>query len=201
MNSRLRQAIHRKNMLRNAYKKGKVKWDDYRKQRNLTTAINKQSKSTYFRERCDGGSKKQSFWKTIKPFMSDKSASHGNQIILQEGDKIISDTDEICEIFNSYFTSVANNIGFDDNIPPDFYTDDGFSAMINKHDQHPSIVKIRENVSTDLMFDFHCINELDIAAIIKRFDSKKSPRIRYDAYEVITEVRTIHCTWNCKISE
>ena len=174
MNSRLRQAIHRKNMLRNAYKKGKVKWDDYRKQRNLTTAINKQSKLTYFRERCDGGSKKQSFWKTIKPFMSDKSASHGNQIILQEGDKIISDTDEICEIFNSYFTSVANNIGFDDNIPPDFYTDDGFSAMINKHDQHPSIVKIRENVSTDLMFDFHCINELDIAAIIKRFDSKKA---------------------------
>ena len=42
-------------MLRYAYKKGKVKWDDYRKQINLTTAINKQSKLTYFRERCDGG--------------------------------------------------------------------------------------------------------------------------------------------------
>ena len=102
--------------------------------------------------------------------MSDKSASHCNQIILQEWDKIISDTDEISKIFNSYFTSVADNIGFDDNIPPDFYTDDGFSAMINTHDLHPSIVKIRENVSTDLMFDFHCTNELDIAKIIKRFD-------------------------------
>ena len=97
--------------------------------------------------------------------MSDKSASHGNQII--------SDTDEIFEIFNSYFTSVANNIGFDNNIPPDFYTDDGFSAMINKHDLQPSIVKIRENVSTDLMFDFHCINESDIAKIIKCFDGKQ----------------------------
>ena len=64
MNSRLRQAIHRKNMLRNAYKKGKVKWDDYRKQINLTSAINKQSKLSYFRERCDGGYKKQSFWTT-----------------------------------------------------------------------------------------------------------------------------------------
>ena len=87
INSRLRQAIRRKNMLRNAYKKEKVKWDDDRKQGNLTTAINKQSKLTYFRERCDGASKKQSFWKTIKPFISDKSASHGNQVILQEGDK------------------------------------------------------------------------------------------------------------------
>ena len=72
MNSRLRRAIHKKNMLYNAYKKGKVKWDTYRKQRNLTTAINKQSKSAYFRERCDGGPKKQSFWKAIKPFISDK---------------------------------------------------------------------------------------------------------------------------------
>ena len=41
MNSRLRQANHKKNMLYKAYRKGKVKWDVYRKQRNLATAINK----------------------------------------------------------------------------------------------------------------------------------------------------------------
>ena len=49
----------------------------------------------------------------------------------------------------------ANNISFDDSIPPDFYTPHGFSAMINKHCQHPSIVKIRENISNDLVFDFN----------------------------------------------
>ena len=128
MNSRLRQAIHNKNMLYNAYRKRKVKWDVYSKERNLTTAINKQSKLAYFRERCDGGPKNQSFWRTIKPFMPDKSSSFGDKIILQEGDKIINNTHEICEIFNTYFTSMANNIGFDDSIPPDFYTSHGFSA-------------------------------------------------------------------------
>ena len=92
MNSRLRQAIHEKNMLYNAYRKGKVKCDDYRKQRNLTTSIDKQSELTYFRERCDGGPRNQSFWRTIKPFMSDNSASLDNEIILQEDDKIITDT-------------------------------------------------------------------------------------------------------------
>ena len=51
MNSSLRRAIHKKNMLHNSYRKGKVPWKTYRKQRNLTTAINKQSKATYFRER------------------------------------------------------------------------------------------------------------------------------------------------------
>ena len=53
MNSLLRKSIHKKNMLHNAYKKGKVKWETYRKQRNVTTAINKQSKATYFRERSE----------------------------------------------------------------------------------------------------------------------------------------------------
>ena len=101
MNSRLRRAIHKKNMLYNAYKKGKVKWDMCRKQRNLMTAINKQSKSAYFRERCDGGPKKQSFWKTIKP--SDKTSFNTSKIILQEGDSIVNDIGEICKIFNDYF--------------------------------------------------------------------------------------------------
>ena len=150
------------------------KRDDYRKPINLTTAINKQYKLTYFRERCDGGPKNQSFWKIITPFMSDKSLTHGKQVILQEDDKIISDTNEICEIFNTYFTSVANNIGFDDNIPPDFYTEDGFSAMINKHCLHPSIVKIKESISSDIMLNFQCINGLDVAEIIKCFDGKKA---------------------------
>ena len=106
--------------------------------------------------------------------MSDKSSSCGDKIILQEGDKIINNTHEICEIFNTYFTSVANNIGFDDSIPPDFYTSHGFSAMIDKHCNHPSIVKIRENISNDLVFNFQCANAHDISKIIKSFDGKKA---------------------------
>ena len=102
-------------------RKGKVNWETCREQRNLTTA--------YFSERCDGGPKKQTFWKTIKPFITDKNAFHNNKIILQEGDQIITDTQEICEIFNAFFTSVANDIGFDDTIPPHYYTAEGFSFL------------------------------------------------------------------------
>ena len=106
--------------------------------------------------------------------MSDKSASHDNKIILQEDDKIITDTQEICEIFNTYFTSVANNISFDDSIPPDFDTEDGFSNMITKHSWHSSIVKIRENISCNSVLDFQCVSASDIIQIIKGFDSKQA---------------------------
>ena len=118
-------------MLYNFYRKGKVNWETYRKQWNWTTAINKQSKAAYFSERCDGGPKKQTIWKTIKPFITDKNAFHNNKIILQEGDQIIKDTQEICEIFNAFFTSVANGIGFDGTIPPDYYTAEDFLLSFN----------------------------------------------------------------------
>ena len=97
-------------MLYNAYRKVKVKWDVYSKQQNLATTINKQSKLAYFRERCDGGPKNQSIWRTNKPLMSDKSSYFGDKIIIQETDKIINDMHEIYEIFNTYFTPVADNI-------------------------------------------------------------------------------------------
>ena len=39
------------------------------------------------------------------------------------------------------------DIGFKD-IPDDFKTADGFAKIINKHYNHPSITKIRENIQT-----------------------------------------------------
>ena len=72
MNSNLRKAMHKRNMLRNKYRKGNVGWEAYIRQWNLTTAIHKISKLIYFWERCERGVKNQKFWKTIKPFMSSK---------------------------------------------------------------------------------------------------------------------------------
>ena len=137
--------------------------------------------------------------KEINHFMSDKSASHDKNKILQEDDKIITNTREICEIFYTYFTTVASNIGFDDSIPPDFDTEYGFSNMINKHCRHPSILKIRENISRDsfcLWFSVYtCIGYY---ANYQRFRCQESSRLRYGAYEVVTEIRTTHSTLYCE---
>ena len=61
MNSKLRKAMHRMNMLRNKYKKGLVEWDVYMIQRNISTSIYKKYQATYFSERCEGGAKNQKF--------------------------------------------------------------------------------------------------------------------------------------------
>ena len=71
-----------------------------------------------------------------------------DKMILRENDKIVTDERIICNIFNDYFSNVAKEIGFDDEIPDDFQTADGFAKIIDKHSSHPSIIKIKEHSST-----------------------------------------------------
>ena len=85
MNSRLRRAIHKKNMSYNASEKGKVTWDTYRRQRKLTTAINKQSKSAHFEKDVAVVPKINLFGKTVIPVISYKTSFKTYRTILQEG--------------------------------------------------------------------------------------------------------------------
>ena len=161
--------MHKRNMLRNRYKKGLVGWDVYRMQRNITTFIYKKSQATYFSERCAGGAKNQKFWKTIKPFLTSKQPTNNN-IILKEDDKIITDEREICDIFNDYFSHVAMDIGFKDDILDDFLTADGFARIIDKHCNHPSIIKIREHIQTQRYFYFTTVNDKHIEKNMQKMD-------------------------------
>ena len=165
--------MHKWNMLRNKYKKGLVGWDTYRMQRNITTSIYKKSQATYFSEHRAGGVKNQKFWKTIKPFLTSKQPTNNN-IILKEDDKIITDEREICDIFNDYFSHVAMDIGFKDDIPDDFLTADGFARIIDKHCNHPSIIKIREHIQTQHYLYFTAVNDKHIEKIMQKMDPKKT---------------------------
>ena len=70
--------------------------------------------------------------------------------------------------------------------------------MINKHCRHPSIVKVRENIYCDSVFNFQCIRVPDNIRIIAQ---QESPRVRYDAYEIFAEIRTIYSTRYCEIGK
>ena len=70
-------------------------------------------------------------------FFSDKKFPNGNHTIVREGDNTVVDSDEVAEIFNEYFSSIASEICFnDEHATPD----EAISAYYN----HPSIVKIRD---------------------------------------------------------
>ena len=119
----------------------------------------------YFYERCAGGPKSKDFWPTIKPFLSKKACGGGNEVILCEKDKIVSEQPEVCELFNDHFVNVAKDIGKSS----DQYKDD-FS-------DHPSITKILENTpqcESDQKFTFKPVGEKYVHKIISNFNVKKA---------------------------
>ena len=85
--------------------------------------------------------------------MTGKKNKNLGKIILKEGDETITDNHQIANIFNDYFSNIASNIGFSDDIT-------SVRDAIIDHQNHPSISKIREKYAKkDDDFDFKSVNE------------------------------------------
>ena len=54
-------------------------------------------------------SNNKTFWKTVKPFLSDKIVSK-EQILLVENDEIIFEDNKIAEYLNSFFSNIVKNL-------------------------------------------------------------------------------------------
>ena len=106
---------------------------DFRKWLNLIY-IRKKSLSNYnIASRYEKHDRR--FWNTVSPFMSDKKFRNGGGIILEEARKTISEVSKVSEIYNDFFTSVASEIGFDEDIV-------SVADAINEYNTHPSIERI-----------------------------------------------------------
>ena len=85
-----------------------------------------------------------------------------NKIILNENGNLVSETENVTEIFNDFFLHVADNIGNGRSFDPE---------------NHPSIKKIKENHTSDDLFEFQPVSENDISKIINKMNTKKAFRV------------------------
>ena len=79
------------------------------------------------------------FLKTVQPLISNRGINKDDHIFLSNDGEIVNNPNDICRIFNNYFTRSANSIGVDDTI----YQDDTCESCISDHDNHRSIGQIR----------------------------------------------------------
>jgi hypothetical protein len=115
------------------------------------------------------------FWKTVKPFFTDKGGSR-NKIVLVENDKIINDDQEIAQTFNNYFDNAVKSLGImktEPIIDPEVSQGDVLDA-IKMYESHPSIIKIKENVVVDKEFSFSPVSLQDIRTELKALSTKKA---------------------------
>ena len=167
MNSKLRKAQFARNMSRNKFRRfGKSHWEENRKMRNYVVKIRKMSLKNYFTKHCEKQDK--NFWHTVSPFMSDKKYRNGGNITLNENGEIITDASRVSEIFNDFFVNVATDIGFNDDVV-------SASDAIKRHDQHPSVKRIREYYRDKIKdFDFHVIDTETVMQMIKNINPRKA---------------------------
>lgn len=99
------------------------------------------------------------FWPTIKPFLTNKGTKISKDTILCEDNSLINDQEEICKIFNIFFVNVAQNIG---------------NNSIAVNDEHPSIVKIKENNKVAPNFNFQPTDQSFISKQIDKLSNKKA---------------------------
>ena len=147
----------------------------YKRQRNLVVNMNRKAKKSLFNSDSSKANSK-GFWKTCKPLFSEKGCSDDKRIQLIENDQLVSDDDHLAEIFNEFYNSITDRI----DIPSwnqEFVTNEtGVKAAILKYENHPSILKIKENTSVDesTRFDFSPITESSVIKTIHRLNQSKS---------------------------
>ena len=134
-------------------------WERYRKQRNLTSKLKRQSVRSYFYERCPGGPKSKDFWPTVKPFLSNKGLLKDPVITLCENGKIVSDQSAAADIMNDFYAIIAGAIG--SNLAPE------------DNETHPSVVSIRSTFENAQPFDFKPISSESIETLIDKSILKK----------------------------
>ena len=111
----------------------------------------------------------------MKPFLSDKIPRNSN-IILSEGNEIISNPETCAEIFNNCFSDAVEDLDIDRTLHIDCmaYSDDPVEKAIKCFKNHPSILRILQEGYSENKFSFDPISESSIHNVVIKMDSSKA---------------------------
>ena len=179
MTRALRKAVMLRSRLRNRYNKDQTveNWNKFRKHRNSCVKLFRREKRNYYNNLDISlviDNKK--FWKTVKPFFSDKSQSK-NKIVLIEDETIISNDLEVAETMNEFFVSVTDSLGINENSGYENATDgitDPIDKAVHKFSNHPSILKIKDQYQNAGSFHFQKVTPDAVDKEVRNLNPKKA---------------------------
>ena len=181
MNKELRKEVMLRSKLKNIHNKDKSAASNraYKRQRNLCTKLFRKAKKDFYAKLNPSFiSDNKTFWKTVKPFFSDKKTSSDNITLVVEN-KIISEDRVVAETFNTYFVDAVKSLNI--NIDPELLENsdsinDPICEAIQKYKKHPSILKIKGVHADNPTFSFSDTTKLEMKKEIGNISrSKASP--------------------------
>ena len=181
MTKMLRKAIMRRSALQNKYHRDRTQETEkaFRKQRNYTNKLMKKEKKRYFSNlNMKNFTDNKKFWNTMKPLFSNQRGSQN--ITLVKDNKIISNDDEIAEIFNNFFIRTVDKLEIPENkvlLNKTENLSNPVEIALKKFENHPSILNIKENVSVETLFMFSEVSLSDIDFELRSLKTCKASTI------------------------
>ena len=112
MNKELSKEIMHKTRLRNNFLRNRSDENKrkYSKQRNYCVSLLRKTKKNYYNNLNEKKiTDNKTLWKTVKPFLSDKTPSD-EKITLIEKDKIIKTDGKTANVLNTFFSTIISNL-------------------------------------------------------------------------------------------
>ena len=159
MNRILSKEIMKRSILRNLFSKSKSEADkkNYVKQRNYCVSLLRRTKKEYYgnldpRKIADN----RTFWRTVKPFLSNKSVEN-EKIILVEKEEILTKDNSVAKVLNNFFSNIVKTLGISDYMhshPLAKEVNDPTLRAIMKYRNHPSVLTILGKYKNNSIFTF-----------------------------------------------
>ena len=142
----------------------------------------------------------------MQPFFNNKGGGNKN-IVLVEGDKIISNDTGVAQTFNDFFKNSVTSLNISENrflLKESEIIYKGVEGAIKKFEIHPSILSIHEKVTTDSRFSFSKVTASNMKLEMKSLNPKKvgtfmgiSSKLVIDACDVLCE--PLSNLWNDEV--
>ena len=133
---------------------------------------------------CKGIVTNKEFWKTIKPFLTNKGCLENSDIMLINDDEMVTDDKTLAKTFNEHYINIVERSSGLKPEKMEFYNPLHTSrnilhSIIDRYKNHPSILKIKSEVSSkscsDCDFSRNILVTSDgVEKMLKSLNSKKA---------------------------
>ena len=190
--------MHR-SKLKNIFNKTKTVHakEQYKRQRNFCVNLLRKNKKTYFRNlEVKDLKDNRKFWKTIKPFFSNKGSS-GNKLLLKENNRLISDESELSVIMNEFFVNITKGLELKDDRENNLNL--SLESILEKFEFHQSVEKISQKYESNEMFKFHHVDENTVKDVLSTLDCSKAVPYGDIPVNILKATIDVHVTYLTKV--
>ena len=183
MNQQLQKAIYTRSRLKKRLNKNPTAENrgNFKKQINKCVSIRRKAMKNHFKKANKNGTmSNKEFWNLVKPFLSNKGGLASSDISLVKNDTVITDDQELTEIFNEHYVNIVeksngkkpNSIAKDVGISDDRQI---VRLILEKYKNHPSVLAIIQTPEQVLdTFTFQEKEHKEVAQLLKSLDGRKS---------------------------